>query len=119
MSKRARPVSPAAPREVTPTERSSALRTFLWILVAFVVGIGVLVATLAVQGRAVRDYAQAVRTAAQAGTPSTNVSYRQPCADVRPGPLPRGALTCDVLVEGGEVTVVMEVEGNRQYRIGP
>lgn len=119
MSKRARPVSPATPREVTPTQRRGALRTFMWILVAFVVGIGVLVATLAVQGRGVRDYAQTVRAAAQASSPSASVSYRQPCADVQPGPLPRGAVSCDVIVEGGQVTVVIEVEGNRQYRVGP
>ncbi|GGO37270.1 hypothetical protein [Deinococcus humi] len=126
MSKRARPKKqPAAPtvarpelREVTPAQRSRSLRTFFWILLAFVVGIGVIVATLAVQGRAARDYGTQVLQAVRATNPAENASYSLKCITALPQPLPRGILDCDVTVDRGKVSVVLQAEGDRQYRLG-
>lgn len=134
MSKRSRPKKqpgkqpgkpPAAPavstaelREISPAERGKAMRTFFWILLAFVGGIGVIVATLAVQGKAARDYGQRVVQAVQATKPSENVSYSQKCTEALPGPLPRGILGCDVTVDRGKVSVVLQAEGDKQYRLG-
>jgi hypothetical protein len=126
MSKRARPKKqPAAPpatstglREVTPAQRSRSLRTFFWILLAFVAGIGVIVATLAVQGRAARDYGARVLQAVQATNPSGSASYALKCTAALPEPLPRGILDCGVTVDRGKVSVVLQAEGDRQYRLG-
>ncbi|CAM4049418.1 hypothetical protein [Deinococcus frigens] len=126
MSKRSRPkkqpavpaVKIAEPRDITPAERGKATRTFFWILLAFAVGIGVIVATLAVQGKAARDYGQQVMRAVQAAKPSENVSYSEQCTEALPGPLPRGILSCDVTVDRGKVGVVLQAEGDRQYRLG-
>ncbi len=126
MSKRARPKrQPAAPtvtptelREITPAQRSRSLRTFFWILLAFVGGIGVIVATLAVQGRAARDYGAQVLQAVRATNPSENASYGLKCITALPQPLPRGILDCDVTVDRGKVSVVLQAEGDRQYRLG-
>lgn len=127
MSKRARPapqparksmVKTAELREITPAERGRAMQTFFWILLAFVAGIGVIVATLAVQGKAARDYGQRVVQAVQATKPSENVSYAQKCTEALPGPLPRGILGCDVTVDRGKVRVVLQAEGDKQYRLG-
>ncbi|UBV43162.1 hypothetical protein LAJ19_02765 [Deinococcus taeanensis] len=124
MSKRpanpAPPSPPGAPREVrevTPEMRARSVRTFVGILVAFFVMIGVVVATLSLQGRAVRDYAARVADAVIATHPSANAGFTQPCAQARQGPLPTGAETCDVQVDGGRVTVTVRVQGDRAYRL--
>ena len=111
-------VRTAEPRDVTPAERGRATRSFFWILGAFVLGIGVIVATLAVQGKAARDYGQRVVQAVQATKPSENVSYAQKCTEALPGPLPRGILGCDVTVDRGKFSVVLQAEGDKQYRLG-
>ncbi len=94
------------------------MRTFFWILGAFVLGIGVIVATLAVQGKTARDYGQQVLQAVQATQPSGNASYGLKCVTALPGALPRGILDCDVTVDRGKVGVVLQAEGDRQYRLG-
>ncbi|CAM3315845.1 hypothetical protein DESA109040_07815 [Deinococcus saxicola] len=111
-------VKTAALRDITPAERGKAMRTFVWVLLAFVGGIGVIVATLAVQGKAARDYGQQVLQAVQATKPSGNASYGLKCVTALPGPLPRGILDCDVTVDRGKVSVVLQAEGDRQYRLG-
>ncbi len=134
MSKRSRPTKqadqppgkrPGTPairaaelREITPAERGRATRSFFLILLAFVAGIGVIVATLAFQGRAARDYGGRVLQAVQATNPSANASYGIKCVTALPGPLPRGILDCDVTVDRGRVGVVLQAEGDRQYRLG-
>ncbi|QFP77503.1 hypothetical protein [Deinococcus sp. AJ005] len=138
MSKRSRPKKqsgrqptkklgqpPAAPavraaelRDITPAERGRAARSFYWILGAFVLGIGVIVATLAVQSKAARDYGQRVVQAVQATKPSENASYGLKCVTALPGALPRGILDCDVTVDRGKVGVVLQAEGDKQYRLG-
>ncbi|MDV6374542.1 hypothetical protein [Deinococcus arenicola] len=105
-------------RDITPAERGKVTRTFVWILVAFVAGIGILVATLAVQGKAARDYGQQVLQAVQASKPSENASYGLKCVTALPGPLPRGILDCDVTVNRGKVGVILQAEGDKQYRLG-
>ncbi|PTA68105.1 hypothetical protein [Deinococcus arcticus] len=130
MSKRRRPApspppSPAAAgpagrrdlREVTPEMRARTQRTFVAILVGFFALIGLMVATLSWQGRAVRDYAVRVAGAVQATQPSPQLSYTQPCTQALSEPLPRGAEACTVTVEGGRVTVTVTVQGERQYRV--
>ncbi|MBZ9751927.1 hypothetical protein K7W42_13790 [Deinococcus sp. HMF7604] len=104
-------------REVTPEVRARTQRTFLTIIVGFFALIGVVVATLAVQGRVVRDYAVRVAEAVQAAAPPSSVGYTQTCAQVLPGALPRGAQACEVAVDGGQVTVTVTVQGERQYRV--
>lgn len=127
MSKKPRPGSPpsrpsvvrtAELRDITPAERGRATRSFFLILLAFVAGIGIIVATLAFQGRAARDYGGRVIEAVQDTKPSENVSYAQKCTEALPGPLPRGILDCDVTVDRGRVSVVLQAEGDRQYRLG-
>ncbi|GGL67995.1 hypothetical protein GCM10010840_02440 [Deinococcus aerolatus] len=105
-------------REITPAERGRATRSFFLILLAFAAGIGVIVATLAFQGRAARDYGGRVMQAVQATNPSANASYGLKCVTALPGPLPRGILDCDVTVDRGRVGVVLQAEGDRQYRLG-
>lgn len=104
-------------REVTPEMRKRTARTFWLILLAFVTGIGVMVATLAWQGRTARDYAQAVRSAVVAANPSPNVGYTVACDQVRPGPLPRGVESCEVSVAGGEVSVKLAFQGGREFTL--
>lgn len=127
MSKRARPASPrpaksavrtAELRDITPAERGRAMRTFFWILLAFVAGIGVIVATLAFQGRAARDYGGRVIQAVRGTNPAANASYGLKCVTALPEPLPRGILDCDVTVDRGRVGVVLQAEGDKQYRLG-
>lgn len=108
----------AEPRDITPAERGKVTRTFYWILLAFVAGIGIIVATLAVQGKAARDYGGRVLQAVQAGNPSENASYSLKCVTALPGPLPRGILDCNVTVNRGKVGVVLQAEGDKQYRLG-
>ncbi|MBZ9713094.1 hypothetical protein [Deinococcus multiflagellatus] len=130
MSKRRRPApSPPPPtppaglgghgelREVTPEMRARTQRTFLGILVGFFALIGLMVATLSWQGRAVRDYAVRVADAVLVTQPSKQLGYTQPCTQALAEPLPRGAEDCTVTVDGGRVTVTVTVQGERQYRI--
>ncbi|PNY82432.1 hypothetical protein [Deinococcus koreensis] len=113
------PASPSAPlREVTPEQRRRTARTFWLILLAFVAGIGMLVAALSWQGRAAREYAGDVLEVVQATKPSPNVSYTQKCLEARPGALPSGVLDCDVRVRQGRALVTLQLEGGRQYRLG-
>ncbi|MFK7603148.1 hypothetical protein ACI3L1_13155 [Deinococcus sp. SM5_A1] len=111
-------VKTAELRDITPAERGRAARSFYWILGAFVLGIGVIVATLAVQSKAARDYGQRVVQAVQATKPSENASYGLKCVTALPGALPRGILDCDVTVDRGKVGVVLQAEGDKQYRLG-
>lgn len=126
MSKRSKrrplpPVTPPAPplREVTPEQRRRTARTFWLILLGFVAGIALLVATLSWQGRVAREYARDVLAAAQATRPSPDGSSARKCVEVRPGALPRGVLDCDVSVTRGRPQVVLQLEGGRQYRLPP
>lgn len=104
-------------REVTPEMRARSLRTFVTVLVVFFALVGVVVATLAVQGRGVRDYAARVAGAALAAKPSPNVGFTRPCGEVVPGPLPAQAQSCEVSVDGGAVRVTVQVQGGRAYVI--
>ncbi|GGL18567.1 hypothetical protein GCM10010844_41780 [Deinococcus radiotolerans] len=104
-------------REVTPEMRARSVRTFVTVLVVFFALVGVIVATLAVQGRGVRDYAVRVAQAALAERPSPNVGFTRPCGEVVPGPLPAQAQACEVRVEGGAAHVTVQVQGGRAYVI--
>ncbi|WP_309857878.1 hypothetical protein [Deinococcus soli (ex Cha et al. 2016)] len=104
-------------REVTPEMRARSVRTFVTVLVVFFTLVGLVVATLAWQGRGVRDYAARVAQAALAGKPSPNVGFTRPCGEVVPGPLPAQAQSCEVRVEGGAARVTVEVQGGRAYVI--
>ncbi|GGS16718.1 hypothetical protein [Deinococcus knuensis] len=106
-------------REVTPEMRARTLRTFVWVIVGFAAGIALMVAVLSVQGRALREYAVRVQTAVLATGPSVNVSYGQPCVDALPGALPSGVLSCDVQVSSGQVSVLMQLERDREFRLAP
>lgn len=109
---------PGAPlREITPEQRRRTARTFWLILLAFVAGIGLLVAALSWQGRAAREYAQDVLEAVQATNPSPNVSYTQKCTEARPGALPPGVLDCNVSVRAGQAQIVLSLEGSRRYTL--
>ncbi|GGS08063.1 hypothetical protein GCM10008960_38100 [Deinococcus sedimenti] len=105
-------------REVTPEMRARSLRTFVAVLVVFFALVGGVVATLAWQGRGVRDYAARVADAVLAGKPSPNVGFTQACVDAVPGPLPAQAQSCEVRVEDGAARVTVGVQGGRSYVIG-
>ncbi|ACO45768.1 hypothetical protein DEDE109153_03585 [Deinococcus deserti] len=107
------------PRVVTPEERSRAMRTFMWIVVGFVAAIGILVATLSVMGRGMRDYGQAAARAVQATRPAPGTNFTRPCADVLNKPMPGGVVSCMVMVKNGQVTALLKVEGDKQYRVKP
>ncbi|MXV18979.1 hypothetical protein [Deinococcus xianganensis] len=104
-------------REVTPEMRARGVRTFVTVLVVFFALVGVVVATLAWQGRGVRDYAARVADAVLAGKPSPNVGFTRPCGEVVPGPLPAQAQSCEVRVEDGAARVTVGVQGGRSYVI--
>lgn len=104
-------------REVTPEMRARTARTFGLVVLGFVAGIALMVAVLSAQGRALREYAVRVQSAVLATGPSVNVSYGQPCVDALPGALPSGVLSCDVQGEGGQVSVLMQLERERQFRL--
>lgn len=89
----------------------------MWILVAFAAGLGMLVASLAWQGRVNREYGQAVYRAVMASRPDVKLSYEQPCAAVLSRPLPAGVVGCEVVVAQGQATVTVQLEGNRQYQV--
>lgn len=102
-------------RDITPEQRARAQRSFLWILVAFVSAIGLIVAVLSLGGRAARNYGlEAARAAQQA-----HLASDQKCRDLTGKPLPRGVLDCTVEVRQGQVEAVVQVEGDRQYRVKP
>lgn len=109
--------APGGVREVTPELRARTARTFGLVVMGFVAGIALMVAVLSAQGRALREYAVRVQSAVLATGPSVNVSYGQPCVDALPGALPSGVLSCDVQVEGGQVSVLMQLERERQFRL--
>lgn len=100
-------------REVTPEMRRRTTRTFIGVLVAFLAGIGVLLAAMSWQGRVVREYGQTVLKAAQAAP----LTGDRPCADVVDDPLPSNVLTCTVETAEGQPTVVLSLRGDRQYRL--
>ncbi|GGN38870.1 hypothetical protein GCM10010842_22120 [Deinococcus daejeonensis] len=104
-------------REVTPEMRARGVRTFVTVLVVFFALVGVVVATLAWQGRGVRDYAARVAQAALAAKPSPNVGFTRPCGEVVPGPLPAQAQSCEVSLVGGAARVTVGVQGGRSYVI--
>ncbi|MBB5375515.1 hypothetical protein HNQ07_000959 [Deinococcus metalli] len=108
------PLKTLPQREVTPELRRRTARTFWLILLAFVTGIGMMVAALAWQGRGASDYARSVRDAVVAGKPSPNASYSVGCGSVKAGPLPRGVTSCEVRVDGGQVGVHLVFEGGRE-----
>lgn len=100
-------------REVTPEMRRRTTRTFIGVLVAFLAGIGVLLAAMSWQGRVVREYGQTVLKAAQAAP----LNGDRPCAEVVDDPLPSNVLTCTVETAEGQPTVVLSLRGDRQYRL--
>lgn len=108
-------------REITPEQRRRTQKTFLWILLGFAAGIGLMVATLSAGGRAVRDYGKAVLQAIHT-SPSVAVTRSgQPCQTVLPRSLPAGALGCQIELVGQDrhPEVVIRIEGDRLYRIRP
>ncbi|WP_343759642.1 hypothetical protein [Deinococcus depolymerans] len=111
------PSGPGGVREVTPELRARTARTFGLVILGFVAGIALMVAVLSAQGRALREYAVRVQAAVLATGPSVNVSYGQKCVDALPGALPSGVLDCDVQVAGGRVSVLMQLERERQFRL--
>lgn len=112
------PLNALPQREVTPEMRQRTARTFWLILLAFVTGIGMMVAVLAWQGRGARDYARSVREAVLAGNPSPNASYSVGCGQVKPGALPPGVTSCEVKVLAGAVSVHLVYEGGRTFTLG-
>ncbi|MFC4639514.1 hypothetical protein [Deinococcus hohokamensis] len=106
-------------REITPEQRRRTQRTFVWILVGFVAGIGIMVATLSAGGRAVRDYGQGVlddvRRSGSWGVPGN----AQECSEVSNRRAPPGVTHCMVERHGQNYVVVLQIEGDRQYRVGP
>lgn len=73
-----------------------------------------MVAYLSAGGRAARDYGDAVLRAAQ-GAPAL-AGGAQPCGAVFTGPVPGGVEGCTVERTSRGVEVVVQLEGNRQYR---
>ncbi|MFC6748803.1 hypothetical protein [Deinococcus aquaticus] len=118
-SRQAVSAAPGGVREVTPEMRARTARTFGLVILGFVAGIALMVAVLSAQGRALREYAVRVQTAVLATGPSVNVSYGQPCVDALPGALPSGVLSCDVQVSSGQVSVLMQLERDREFRLAP
>lgn len=106
-------------REITPEQRQRSQRTFWLILLAVVAGVGLIVAVLSVAGRAARNYGLEAARAAQTTSLSEHLSYDQKCRDLTGKPLPRGVLDCTVEVRQGQVEAVVQVEGDRQYRVKP
>ncbi|GGI81848.1 hypothetical protein [Deinococcus wulumuqiensis] len=103
-------------REITPAERCKMTRTFLLIVLLFLGGVAAMVAVMSVQGRAAREYGGMVIRAA--GPQSTQVNFDRPCTDVLPGKaVPPNVTACTLEVRGGAASVVLEVEGERQYRV--
>lgn len=119
MSKSARNEPPPRPepREVTPEMRQRTKKTFGLLLLAFVTGIGMMIAAMSWQGRVKREYGQEVYRAVVATDPSPYVSYQQKCVEALPKPLPAGVVDCDVQVDMGKAVVTVKIEGNRQYRV--
>jgi hypothetical protein len=106
------------PREVTPEERARSARTFWMILLGFVTLVSAATAYVAWGGRQVRDYGQAVYTAALQAPPQTGVSYDVPCAQVLPARSAPGSVqSCVAEVRGGQVAVVLSTGSGRQYRV--
>ncbi|MGM9319989.1 hypothetical protein [Deinococcus aquaticus] len=118
-SRKAVSAAPGGVREVTPEMRARTARTFGLVVLGFVAGIALMVAVLSAQGRALREYAVRVQSAVLATGPSVNVSYGQPCVDALPGALPSGVLSCDVQVSSGQVSVLMQLERDREFRLAP
>lgn len=118
-SRKAVSAAPGGVREVTPEMRARTARTFGLVILGFVAGIALMVAVLSAQGRALREYAVRVQSAVLATGPSVNVSYGQPCVDALPGALPSGVLSCDVQVSSGQVSVLMQLERDREFRLAP
>lgn len=96
-----------------------AMRTFVGILVAFVVLVALLVVYFFSQGRAVRDYGlEAVRAAQQRNlSPSTPAGVN--CAEVLGRQPPSDVQRCVVRVENGRLAATLTVEGGRVVRVAP
>lgn len=73
-----------------------------------------MVAVLSVQGRAAREYGQMVLAAAPQPLPAKPL----PCTQVLPDKaVPPNIESCTLQSEGGKPLVVVQVEGERQYRV--
>lgn len=91
------------------------MRTFGLILLAFVTGVGLMVAALSWQGRAAREYAgEAVRAAVRAG-----VTQQTPCAAVLNRDPPVTVESCAVDLQEGELTATVTLEGGRVSVVRP
>ncbi|WP_102125081.1 hypothetical protein [Deinococcus planocerae] len=95
------------------------MRTFLWILVAFLALVGSLVASFAWQGRAAREYGLgAVRAAQQRGlSPTTPAGLN--CAGLVNRPPPGPVERCVVRVENDRLAAILTLEGGRVFRVSP
>lgn len=118
MSRSASPTPPPREplREITPQERARIARTFVLLLIGFLAAVGVMVAYLSAGGRAARDYGDAVLRAAPSASSAPGTSGRQDCRTVLPGRVPRTVQSCVVEYTPRQIEVVVQVEGNRQYR---
>ncbi|KEF35262.1 MULTISPECIES: hypothetical protein [Deinococcus] len=91
------------------------MRTFALILLLFVTGVGLMVAALAWQGRAAREYAaEAVRAAVRTG-----VTQQTPCADLLGRQPPATVQSCVVDGRGEELTATVTLEGGRVSVVRP
>lgn len=91
------------------------MRTFGLILLAFVTGVGLMVAALSWQGRAAREYAQeAVRAAVKMG-----VVAEISCEAVLGREPPATVQTCVVGVEDGQPAATVTLEGGRVSVVRP
>ncbi|WP_216318979.1 hypothetical protein [Deinococcus aestuarii] len=95
------------------------MRTFVWILVAFLALVGILVTYFSWQGRTARDYGlEAVRAAQQRGlTPITPAGVN--CAEVLGRRPPSNVERCVVRVENGRLAATLTLEGGRVARVAP
>lgn len=85
------------------------MRTFGLILLAFVTGVGLMVAALSWQGRAAREYAgEAVQAAVRAG-----ITQETPCAAVLKREPPATVQNCVVGVQDGQLAATVTLEGGR------
>jgi hypothetical protein len=93
------------------------MRTFVWILLAFVALVGVLVAVFSWQGRAAREYGlEAVRVVRERNLTPTGPGGL-PCAELLNRPPPKPVERCVVTVEDGKLAATLTLEGNRVFRV--
>ncbi|BDP41780.1 hypothetical protein DAETH_17490 [Deinococcus aetherius] len=95
------------------------MRTFVGILMAFVVLVGILVVYFFSQGRAVRDYGLEAVRAAQQGGLSPNTPAGVNCAELLGRQPPSNVERCVVRVESGRLAATLTVEGGRVFRVAP